>query len=121
MCFLNSGQTCVALSRLLVPRARLAEAEDLAASTAASYTLGNPLDESTSLGPLASAAQRDRVRAYIQGGIDEGAKLVIGGTRPPEGLEKGLLRAPDSLLGGGSRHDDCPRGDLRPGALDHRL
>lgn len=94
MCFLNSGQTCVALSRLLVPRERLPEAEEVAASTAASYALGNPLEEATSLGPLVSAAQRERVRAYIQGGIDQGAKLVTGGTDPPEGLGTGFFVRP---------------------------
>ena len=94
MCFLNSGQTCVALSRLLVPRDRLAEAEEVAAKTAASYVLGNPLEEATSLGPLVSAAQLDRVRAYIRAGIGQGAKLVTGGADAPEGLETGFFVRP---------------------------
>ena len=94
MCFLNSGQTCNALTRMLVPRDRLRETEEIAVRTAESYTLGNPLDDTTRIGPLVSAAQRERVRAYIQNGIDEGAKLVIGGVDPPEGLEKGFFVRP---------------------------
>jgi betaine-aldehyde dehydrogenase len=94
MCFLNSGQTCNALTRMLVPRDRLRETEEIAVRTAESYTLGNPLDNTTRIGPLVSAAQRERVRAYIQNGIDEGAKLVIGGVDPPEGLEKGFFVRP---------------------------
>jgi acyl-CoA reductase-like NAD-dependent aldehyde dehydrogenase len=94
MCMLNSGQTCTALSRMLVPRARLAEAERIAAASLESYTPGNPFEDTTRLGPLISAAQRERVRAYIQKGIDEGAKLVTGGVDPPEGLEKGFFVRP---------------------------
>jgi acyl-CoA reductase-like NAD-dependent aldehyde dehydrogenase len=87
--FLNSGQTCSLLSRMLVPRARLAEAEGLAAAVAGSMKVGDPFAEGTNLGPLASAAQRDRVVSYINKGIDEGAKLIAGGPEAPEGLEKG--------------------------------
>jgi betaine-aldehyde dehydrogenase len=94
MCYLNSGQTCVALSRLLVPRQLLADAEQIAAEVASSYTAGSPFEDATRLGPLGSAAQRDRVRAHIQKGIDEGAKLVIGGVEPPIGLEKGFFVRP---------------------------
>ncbi len=94
MCLLNSGQTCNALTRMLVPRDRLAEAEGIAARTAESFTAGNPFDDATRIGPLVSAAQRERVRAYIQKGIDEGAKLVTGGVEAPEGLEKGFFVRP---------------------------
>jgi len=87
--FLNSGQTCSLLSRMLVPRARLSEAEGLAAAVAGSMKVGDPFTEGTNLGPLASAAQRDRVVSYINKGIDEGAKLIAGGPEAPEGLEKG--------------------------------
>jgi aldehyde dehydrogenase (NAD+) len=93
-CFLNSGQTCSALTRMLVPRDRLAEVEDLAAKAAEFFTLGDPLAEGTRLGPLVSAAQRDRVRGYIQKGIDEGAKLVVGGPEQPEDLDKGFFVKP---------------------------
>ncbi|MCU1346823.1 MAG: aldehyde dehydrogenase [Acidimicrobiia bacterium] len=88
-CYLNSGQTCSALTRMLVPRERLAEAEALAAKAANKMKVGNPFEETSRLGPLASAAQRERVRGYIRKGIDEGATLVAGGADAPEGLEVG--------------------------------
>jgi betaine-aldehyde dehydrogenase len=94
MCLLNSGQTCSALTRMLVPRDRLSEVEAIAARTAESYTPGNPFLDTTRIGPLVSAAQRDRVRAYILKGIEEGAKLVTGGVDAPEGLEKGFFVRP---------------------------
>ncbi len=82
-CYLNSGQTCSALTRMLVPRDRLAEAEAIAAKTAETFTPGDPFADTTRLGPLVSAVQRDRVRGYIQKGIDEGATLVTGGADAP--------------------------------------
>jgi aldehyde dehydrogenase (NAD+) len=93
-CYLNSGQTCSALTRMLVPRERLAEAEAIAAKVAESFTPGDPFEKSTRLGPLVSAVQRDRVRSYIQKGIDEGAKLVTGGSETPEGLDRGFFVKP---------------------------
>jgi len=92
--FLNSGQTCSLLSRMLVPRSRLAEAEGLAASVAIGVKVGDPFAEGTNVGPLASAAQRDRVIGYINKGIEEGAKLIAGGPDAPEGLEKGYYVKP---------------------------
>jgi aldehyde dehydrogenase (NAD+) len=93
-CYLNSGQTCSALTRMLVPRAKLAEAEEIAAKTAASFTPGDPFEESTRLGPLVSATQRERVRGYIEKGEAEGAKLLTGGAAPPEGLDRGYFVRP---------------------------
>jgi len=93
-CYLNSGQTCTALTRMLVPRHRLADAERIAAAKAESYRVGDPLAEGTNLGPVISAPQRDRVRAYIEQGIAEGAKLVTGGPDAPEGLERGYFVRP---------------------------
>jgi acyl-CoA reductase-like NAD-dependent aldehyde dehydrogenase len=93
-CFLNSGQTCSALTRMLVPRSRLQEAEEIAAAVAEQFKPGDPFDEDTRLGPLVSRDQRERVVAYIRKGIDEGAKLVTGGTEPPEGLEHGYFVRP---------------------------
>ncbi len=93
-CFSNSGQTCTALTRMLVPRARLAQAEQIAAATAAKFTVGDPFDPATRLGPLVSAVQRERVRGFIQTGIDEGATLVTGGTDSPEGLSAGFCVRP---------------------------
>ena len=93
-CFLNSGQTCSALTRMLVPRENLAEAEELARTTAETFTPGDPFDGSTRLGPLVSAAQRDRVRMYIDKGIGEGARLLTGGSDTPDGLDRGFFVAP---------------------------
>jgi acyl-CoA reductase-like NAD-dependent aldehyde dehydrogenase len=93
-CFLNSGQTCSALTRMLVPRQRLAEAEQLARSTAETFTPGDPFDGATRLGPLVSDVQRDRVRGYVEKGIAEGARLIAGGAEPPEGLERGFFVRP---------------------------
>ncbi len=92
--FLNSGQTCSALTRMLVPRDRLEEAEQIAAKTVAGVKVGDPFAEGVHLGPLASAAQRDRVQGYIQKGVDEGAKVVTGGTGAPEGLDTGYYVRP---------------------------
>jgi aldehyde dehydrogenase (NAD+) len=93
-CFLNSGQTCSALTRMLVPRQRLAEAEELAGAAAESFTPGDPFDSSTRLGPLVSEVQRERVRGYIEKGVEEGARLIAGGSEPPEGLERGYFVRP---------------------------
>ena len=79
---LNSGQTCSAWTRMLVPRARQQEAIDLAATAVNGLKIGDPLDAATRLGPLISSAQRDRVEGYIAKGKSEGAKLVAGGGRP---------------------------------------
>ncbi len=93
-CFLNSGQTCSALTRMLVPRQRLAEAEELAKATAETFTPGDPFESSTRLGPLVSEVQRERVRGYIQKGVDEGARLITGGANAPEDLERGFFVSP---------------------------
>jgi aldehyde dehydrogenase (NAD+) len=87
-CYINSGQTCIALTRMLVPQARLADAERIAAEEVeANYQPTDPFADGARLGPLASQAQVDRVTSYIQKGIDEGAKLVTGGPERPDGLE----------------------------------
>ena len=93
-CLLNSGQTCIALTRLLVPRERLPEAEAIAAAVAQAHKLGDPFDPATQQGPLASAQQRDRVREHIRRGSQEGARLVTGGAEPPAGLDRGYFVAP---------------------------
>jgi acyl-CoA reductase-like NAD-dependent aldehyde dehydrogenase len=82
-CYANSGQTCSALTRMVVPRSRLAEVEKLAVETAKSFATGNPFDPATRLGPLVSGVQRERVRGYIRTGEEEGAKLLTGGTDAP--------------------------------------
>ncbi len=92
--YMNSGQTCSALTRMIVPRSRLAEVEELARVAAESYTVGDPFAEGTRLGPLVSAVQRDRVRGYIRKGLEEGATLVTGGPDAPASLETGYFVAP---------------------------
>ncbi len=93
-CYLNSGQTCSAHTRMLVPESRYDEACALAKAAAQSYVPGNPRDESTRLGPLASAAQLARVRSYIERGMAEGADLVTGGPERPDGISKGFFVKP---------------------------
>lgn len=93
-CFLNSGQSCNALSRVLVPRSRYEEAVGLARTAAEKFRLGDPRDESAKLGPLVSATQRQRVRDYIRRGLEEGARLVTGGAEAPEGLDRGYFVRP---------------------------
>ena len=94
-CFLNSGQTCSALTRMLVPRDKLEQAEKIAATMAdEAFTPGDPFEDGSALGPLVSDSQRKRVRGYIQKGEDEGARLVAGGAEPPEGLERGYFVRP---------------------------
>jgi acyl-CoA reductase-like NAD-dependent aldehyde dehydrogenase len=93
--YLNSGQTCTALTRMLVPQSRLADAERIAADEVETkFQPSDPFADGAMLGPLSSQAQVDRVQGYIQKGIDEGAKLVTGGTGKPEGLEKGYYVKP---------------------------
>jgi len=93
-CFLNSGQTCSAHTRLLVPESRYAEAAKLAAEEAQKYAVGDPFAEATKLGPLVSAQQRERVQKYIRKGMEEGAELLAGGPDAPEGLAKGYYVKP---------------------------
>ena len=97
--FRNSGQVCGGLTRMLVPQSRLAEAEEIAAAKASSYVLGDPYAAATTLGPVVSRSQRDRVRGFIQSGIDEGAHLIAGGPEQPEGLEKGYFVRPTIFTG----------------------
>jgi acyl-CoA reductase-like NAD-dependent aldehyde dehydrogenase len=93
-CYLNSGQTCSALTRMLVSEDQLEEAEQIAVQTAEAFTPGDPFDDSTRLGPLVSETQRERVRGYIEKGQAEGAELLTGGSTPPDGLERGYFDRP---------------------------
>ncbi|MGH9259626.1 MAG: aldehyde dehydrogenase family protein, partial [Acidimicrobiales bacterium] len=93
--YLNSGQTCTALTRMLVPADRMADAERIAADEVATkYQPTDPFADGAMLGPLSSQAQVERVTGYIQKGIDEGAKLVTGGPDRPEGLDQGYFVKP---------------------------
>jgi len=111
-CMQNSGQTCSAWTRMLVPRARHDEAVELAKAALAKLTLGDPFEATTRLGPLASAAQRDRVLGYIEKGRAEGAALVTGGGRPASlptgyyveptifaGVDPGMTIAQEEIFG----------------------
>jgi aldehyde dehydrogenase (NAD+) len=95
--FLNGGQTCTAWTRMLVHEDRYDEAVALAAGIAAGYTPGDPLDPATKLGPMVSAAQRDRVRGFIRTAVDEGARIATGGAEQPDGIERGYYVAPTVL------------------------
>jgi aldehyde dehydrogenase (NAD+) len=93
-CYANSGQTCSALTRMLVPRESLAAAEEIAKRVAETYTVGDPFADGTKLGPVISQTQLDRVRSYINKGVEEGAKLVTGGAELPDGLKEGYFVRP---------------------------
>ena len=92
--FENTGQSCDAPSRMLVPRERMREAASIAAKVAAETKVGKPRDEGTEMGPLVSELQWNKVQDLIQQGIDEGATLAAGGTGKPEGLDKGYFVKP---------------------------
>jgi betaine-aldehyde dehydrogenase len=98
-CYFNSGQTCSAWTRMLVPREKHDEAVRIAKETAEGFSVGDPTTGQAKLGPLVSAAQRDRVRAYIKKGVEEGATLVTGGAEVPEGLSKGYFIRPTVFAG----------------------
>lgn len=93
-CLSNSGQSCDAPTRMLVPRARMEEAMALAGQTVATLRLGNPADEETQLGPVVSDVQYGRIQTLILKGIEEGATLVTGGAGKPRGLETGYYVQP---------------------------
>jgi aldehyde dehydrogenase (NAD+) len=92
--FQNSGQSCNAPTRMLVPAAKLAEVEAIAKRVAESVITGDPTSDKTNLGPVVSKVQFERVAGYIAKGIAEGAKVVIGGSGRPEGLSKGYFVKP---------------------------
>jgi len=93
-CFRNTGQSCNAPTRMLVPKSRMAEAAEAAKQAAAATNVGDPATETTNLGPLSGKAQFEKVERLIQKGIDEGAKLVAGGPGRPENLTKGYYAKP---------------------------
>ncbi|GAB3492663.1 aldehyde dehydrogenase family protein [Nocardiopsis coralliicola] len=90
----NTGQSCNALTRMIVPRERYDEAVELAKAAAEKYSTGDPFDESTRMGPVVSEQQLKRVRDYINAGEAEGARIVTGGAEPPEGADRGYYVRP---------------------------
>ena len=91
---LNSGQTCNALTRMFVPQSHYEEAVDIARNIAEENIVGDPNDSSVTMGPMASASQKQIVLKYIETGIDEGARLVTGGLDMPPGLKAGAYVQP---------------------------
>jgi len=98
-CFLNSGQTCTAWTRMLVPQSMYERAATLAAETANTFLPGDPLADGTRLGPLASAAQLERVRGYIKKGLEEGATLLAGGLDLPQNVPSGGYYVKPTVFG----------------------
>ncbi|MBA3802961.1 MAG: aldehyde dehydrogenase family protein [Acidimicrobiia bacterium] len=90
----NSGQSCNAPSRMLVPAARMDEAASAAAAAAADITVGDPNDESSRIGPVVSQVQYDRIQGLIETGVAEGARVEAGGPGKPEGLDTGYYVKP---------------------------
>lgn len=90
---MNTGQACVGQTRILAPRSRYDEVVEKIVATAAFFPVGPPSDESAQLGPLISAKQRERVEGYIAKGLEEGARIVLGGGRP-DGLDTGYFVEP---------------------------
>ncbi len=97
--FQNSGQSCNAPTRMLVPAAKLAEVEAIAKRVTANVVVGDPSSEKTAVGPVVSKLQFERVEGYIEKGIAEGAKLIVGGTGRPEGMAKGYFVKPTIFSG----------------------
>lgn len=95
--FVNAGQACIALTRMLVPADRLSEAEALARDTAERVVVGDPMAESTTMGPVVTASQRNRIRGYVAGAIREGAEVLAGGPDAPPGLDRGYFVQPTIL------------------------
>ena len=102
-CFRNSGQSCNAPTRMLVPEAKMEDAAVAAQQEADAMVVGDPRRDDTALGPLVSRKQFERVQEYIAKGIDEGAKLVTGGKGRPEGISKGYFVRPTVFSGVNNR------------------
>jgi aldehyde dehydrogenase (NAD+) len=94
MAFLNSGQACAAGTRLLVPKSRLDEIKRGICEAMQNFTVGDPADPKTTIGPMVSQKQYERVESYIRKGIEEGAEVLVGGEGHPQGLEAGYFVKP---------------------------
>jgi aldehyde dehydrogenase (NAD+) len=94
MAFLNSGQACAAGTRFLVPKSRLEAVKGAIREAMRAFTVGNPTDPKTGVGPMASQKQYERVQSYIRKGIEEGAELLVGGEGRPKGFEAGYFVKP---------------------------
>lgn len=92
--FMNSGQACVAQTRILVPEARYDDYVDALAAMVSSVPTGDPSDPTTEIGPMVAQRQQERIRGYIETGVKEGARLVVGGAEQPGGLDRGWYVRP---------------------------
>ena len=115
---IHGGQGCAMLTRMLVPRTRYDEASSSPRRASRNVPYGDPTDPGNLQGPQISAKQRERVLGYIEKGVAEGARLVVGGGRPAH-LEQGLVRRADAVRRRRQLDDDRPGGDLRAGARRH--
>ena len=116
----NSGQSCNAPTRMIAPFAQMDQVVEIARVAAENTTVGDPKGNAE-LGPVVSEVQWNKIQGLIAKGIEEGAKLVAGGTGRPEGLETGYYVKPTVFRRGHQRHDDRPRGDFWAGAHHPRL
>jgi aldehyde dehydrogenase (NAD+) len=98
-CFRNTGQSCNAPTRMLVPRSKLSEVEQIAKQVAEATVPGDPFAESTSIGPLIGATQFEKVQRLVRTGVEEGARLIAGGPGKPEGIAKGYFVKPTVFSG----------------------
>jgi len=94
MAFLNSGQACAAGTRLLVPKSRLDAVKQGIRNAMRAFTVGDPADPKTAVGPMVTQKQFERVQSYIRKGIEEGAEVLVGGEGHPEGLDAGYFVKP---------------------------
>ena len=94
MAFLNSGQACAAGTRLLVPKSRLNEVKQSIREGMRAFSVGDPADPKTGVGPMVSQKQYERIQSYIRKGIEEGAEVLVGGEGRPEGFEAGFYVKP---------------------------
>jgi aldehyde dehydrogenase (NAD+) len=98
-CFRNTGQSCDAPTRMLIPQSKMAEATALAKQAAEATKAGDPFDQASNIGPLASRAQFEKVQQFISQGIEEGATLIAGGPGRPEGMNRGYFAKPTIFAG----------------------
>ena len=118
---MNSGQACVAQTRILASRANYDAVVDALVETVASMPVGDPMDPATEIGPLVAQRQQERVEKYIALGQEEGARVALGGNGMPDGLVLGLVRPADRLRRRRQRDADRAGGDLRAGPLGDPL
>jgi len=121
MAFLNSGQACAAGTRLLVPKIQLDAVKRAIREGMRAFTVGDPADPKTAVGPMVSQTQYERVQSYIRKGMEEGAELLVGGEGHPEGLEAGVLPEAHGVRQRNERHDNRAGRDLRSCAQRDRL